>query len=200
LRHVTLKEEPSYEPFLFLRSLSRPLVEYRVILSFGLSAACGVMPDSLYPLQAQNPFLQLVALERPAIFHLLIWSYSIFLYSTPFLVLSILFSLAYIHLYEPKSDRLAGALPPYPDPMRRAELFLVAGEVQRQLKQGPSPDPRWLVIPEGALYTGVCVIVLADAIPESDRILAIEDTADLSIRNPNPASVLPSPAHIEDTA
>ena len=141
-----------------LRSLSRPLVEYRVILSFGLSAACGVMLDSLYPIEYRNPFLQLVALERPAIFHGLVWSYSIFLYSTPFLVFSILFSLAYIHFYEPRPDRVAGALPPYPDPRHRADLFLIAGEVHHKLKPEPSPAPGWLSIPERGLYTGICVV------------------------------------------
>ncbi len=142
----------------FLRAISRPMVEYRVVLSFGLSIACGVMLNSLYPLKEQNRFLQLVALERPAIFHGLAWSYSVFLYSTPFLVLSILFSLAYIHLYEPRPDQIAGALPLYPDPLQRGELFLVAGEVHRQLKPEPSPAPRWLSIPERGLYTGICVV------------------------------------------
>jgi len=141
-----------------LRSLSRPLVEYRVILSFGLSAACGVMLDSLYPIEERNPFLQLVAIERPAIFHGLVWSYNVFLYSTPFLILSILFSLAYIHFYEPRPDRLAGALPLYPHPRHRAELYLIAGEVHHPLKPAPSPAPRWLSIPERGLYTGICVV------------------------------------------
>src|ERR1700679_3549297 len=92
-----------------LRNLSRPLVEYRVILSFGLSAACGIVLHSLYPVHDADPLLHLLALERPEIFHGLVWSYSLFLYSTPFLVFSILFSLAYIHFYEPKPDRIAGA-------------------------------------------------------------------------------------------
>jgi hypothetical protein len=141
-----------------LRSLSRPLVEYRVVLSLGLSAACGVVLDSLYPLQHRNPFLQLLSLERPEIFHGLVWSYNVFLYSTPFLVFSIFFSLAYIHLYESKQDRIAGALPLYPDPMWRNELYLIAGELHRQLRAEPSPFPRWLSIPERGLYTGICVI------------------------------------------
>jgi hypothetical protein len=141
-----------------LRNLSRPLVEYRVILSFGLSAACGLVLHSLYPIDDADPFLRLLELERPAIFHGLVWSYSLFLYSTPFLVFSILFSLAYIHLYEPKPDEIAGELPPYPDPRLRQDLFLVAGELHQQLKPLPSPAPSWLCISERGLYTGVCVV------------------------------------------
>lgn len=141
-----------------LRNLSRPLVEYRVILSFGLSVASGILLGGIYPLQERNPFLQLVALERPLIFHGLVWSYSVFLYSTPFLIFSILFSFAYIHFYEPKPDQLAGTLPSYPNPRYRTELFLIPGEVHRQLKPEPSPYPYWLFIPERGLYTGLCII------------------------------------------
>ena len=50
------------------------------------------------------------------------------------LALSILFSLAYIHFYAPELDQVAGSLPPYPDPMRRTDLYLVAGELHHQLK------------------------------------------------------------------
>jgi hypothetical protein len=141
-----------------VRNLSRPLVEHRVILSFGMSMACGIVLESLYPIHDTDPLLRLLALERPAIFHGLVGSYHLFLYSTPFLLFSVLFSLAYIHLYEPKPDEAAGQLPPYPDPLRRDDLFLVAGEIHRQLKPLASPDPSWLCISERGLYTGICVV------------------------------------------
>ena len=37
-----------------LQSLSRPLVEYRLLLSLGLSAACGIVLHSLYPVHART--------------------------------------------------------------------------------------------------------------------------------------------------
>ena len=141
-----------------LRSVSRPLVEYRTILSLGLSLASGIAIQSLYPVNDADPLLHLLALKRPAVFHGLVWSYNVFLYSTPFLFFSILFSLAYIHFYKPKPDRIAGALPPYPGPRLREDLFLVAGEIHRQMKPLPSPNPSWLCISERGLYTGVCVV------------------------------------------
>ena len=141
-----------------LHNLARPLIEYRVILSFGLSAACGIFLESLYPVHDADPLLRLLELQSPTIFHGLVWSYTLFLYSTPFLVFSILFSLAYIHLYEPKPDEVAGRLPPYPDPLTREDLFLVAGELHHQLKPLPSPGPSWLCISERGLYTGICVV------------------------------------------
>jgi hypothetical protein len=143
---------------LHLQNLSRPLIEYRLLLSVGLSAACGIVLQSLYPVHDADPLLRLVALERPAIFHGLVWSYNLFLYSTPFLVFSILFSLAYVHFYAPKLNEVSGPLPPYPDPLLRDELELIVGELHHQLKPKPSPTPRWLSIPERGLYTGVCVV------------------------------------------
>jgi TraM recognition site of TraD and TraG len=141
-----------------LQKLFHPLIKHRVLLSLGLSAACGIVLQSFYPFHDANPLLRLVALEQPAIFHALRGSYNLFLYSTPFLLFSILFSLAYVHFYAPNLDEAAGQLPPYPDPLTREDLFMVTGETHQQLKPKPSPTPHWLAIPERGLYTGICVV------------------------------------------
>jgi hypothetical protein len=138
-----------------LQQFIRPLVEYRIVLSLGLSAACGIVLNSLYPIHEANPLLRLIALERPTVYLGLVWSYNLFLYSTPFLFFSMLFSLIYVHIYRKELERSAGALPPYPDPRTREELSLVLGEVHRQLVPRPSPSPRWMTIPERGLYTGI---------------------------------------------
>ena len=116
-----------------LHAWSRHLVEHRFLLSLGLSAACGIVLQPLYPVHETDPMLRLIALERPAIFDGLVWSYNLFLYSTPFLGSSILFSLSYVHLYKGQIERAAGALPPCPDPRTRADLNLGVGEIHRQL-------------------------------------------------------------------
>jgi hypothetical protein len=141
-----------------LQKLTRELVEHRLLISLGLSAACGLMLQSLYPIHESNSLLRLIALERPAIYRGLAWSYALFLYSTPFLVSSILFSLAYVHFYAPNTERTAGRLPEYPDPRSRRNLFLVVGEAHQQVKPEPSSNPRWIAIPERGLYTGIAVI------------------------------------------
>jgi hypothetical protein len=69
------------------------LIEYRLLLSIGLSAACGIVLQALYPVHDSDPLLRLVVLERPAIYRGLVWSYHLFLYSTPFLLFSMVFSL-----------------------------------------------------------------------------------------------------------
>ncbi|MGH9343586.1 MAG: hypothetical protein ACRD19_07490, partial [Terriglobia bacterium] len=141
--------------FHHLQPIVRLLVEYRTLLSLGLSAATGIVLNSLYPIGVENPLLRLIALERPQIFHGLVWSYRLFLYSTPFLVFSMLFSLVYVHLYRSGTEETAGALPPYPDPRTRDALSLVLGEVHHQLVPKPSVTPQWLSIGERGLYTGI---------------------------------------------
>jgi hypothetical protein len=142
----------------YLQRLTHLLIEHRILLSFGLSAACGIVLNTLYPINTANPLLRLVAWERPPIFRGLVWSYDLFLYSTPFLIFSMLFSLAYVHIYRRESELAAGQLPPYPDPRSRQDLSLFLGEVHRQLVPKPSPNPQWLTIPERGLYTGTCIV------------------------------------------
>lgn len=138
-----------------LQRVIRPLMFYRFLLSLGLSTACGIVLNSLFPLNTANRLLRLIAYQRPPIFNGLVWSYDLFLYSTPFLIFSMLFSLLYVHLYRADLELAAGSLPPYPDPHTRTELSLILGEVHRQLVPQPSPAPRWFSIPERGLYTGI---------------------------------------------
>jgi hypothetical protein len=140
------------------RRLMRELIEHRLPLSFGLSAACGLVLQSVCPIREADPLLRLMAIERPVIYMGLLWSYALFLYTTPFLVSSILFSLAYVHFYAPDLNQNAGRLPDFPDPRVRRDLFLVVGEVHKQLEPEPSPAPHWLSLPERGLYTGIAVI------------------------------------------
>lgn len=97
-----------------LQKLTRELVECRLPLSLGLSASCGLLLQSLYPINESDPLLRLIAIERPVIYQGLTWSYALFLYTTPFLVSSILFSLAYVHFYAPDLNQNAGRLPDFP--------------------------------------------------------------------------------------
>ncbi len=139
----------------FLQTVVRPLVEYRFLLSLGISAASGIVLHGMFPLNTANPFLRLIELERPPVFHAVAWSYDLFLYSTPFQACSMIFSLMYVHLYRSEQELATGSLPPYPNPRTRTELSLIVGEVHRQFVPSPSPSPQWLSIPERGLYTGI---------------------------------------------
>ena len=138
-----------------VQRIIRPLVAYRFLLSMGFSMACGIILNGLYPVHTTDPLLHLVAFERPGIYIAIVRSYEFFLYSTPFLFLSMGFSLLYVHLYKSELELNPGALPPYPDPRSRKDLSLVLGEVHNRLFPKASAFPSWLSIPERGLYTGI---------------------------------------------
>ncbi|HET9184482.1 MAG TPA: TraM recognition domain-containing protein [Candidatus Angelobacter sp.] len=136
----------------------RSLVEHRLILALGLSVACGLVLASMLPINLEDPLLLLIKMKQPEIYLLLGWSYTAFLYSTPFLVISMALSFIYVHFYAPDLEHQPGPLPKYPDPRFRRDLFLVLGEVHNRLDAVPSPNPHWFQIPEHGLYTGINVI------------------------------------------
>jgi hypothetical protein len=61
-----------------------------------------------FPLNIANPVLRLIELERPLVLDAVIWSYDLFLYPTPFLACSMIFSLLYVHLYRTEQELTAG--------------------------------------------------------------------------------------------
>jgi hypothetical protein len=117
------------------RKYLQALIQERYAISFLLAISVGCALAWRFPFPSDQPFLQYVGQERPAILAGLRWTYTAFLFSTPFLFASMLGSFAYVHLYESKQEMCAGSLPPYPDPSSRSELFAVLGEVHERLNQ-----------------------------------------------------------------
>ncbi len=142
----------------YLQGLTRIVIAYRLVLSVGAAASASIMLHALWPWPASVPLLHYFALERPRLYTVVAHGYDLFLFTTPFLFCSMLFSLLYVHVYRRETEASAGSLPPFPDAMSRRDLALVLGEIHQQLQPEPSPAPRWLEIPERGLYTGVAVI------------------------------------------
>jgi hypothetical protein len=138
-----------------VQRIIRPLIAHRFLLSIGLSAACGIVLNSLFPIDHVDPLLLLTEMERPQVVRVLLMGYGVFLYSTPFILFSMGFSLLYVHLYKTELELNPGALPPYPDPRKRKELSLILGEIHSRLAPRASALPSWLSIPERGLYTGI---------------------------------------------
>lgn len=138
-----------------IQRIIRPLVAHRFLLSIGLSAACGIVLNSLLPINHADPLLRLTEIQKPQIMQGLLTGYRFFLYSTPFIFFSMGFSLLYVHLYKSELELHPGALPPYPDPRKRKDLSLILGEVHSRLTPRASALPSWLSIPERGLYTGI---------------------------------------------
>jgi len=123
-----------------------------------LSAATGIAFYFRTPFPEDNIFLRVMAIRSDSAFLFFKYSYTLFLYTTPYIAYSILLSGIYIFALKAGRKIRAGKLPLYPDPRKRTELSLVVGEVHHSRKQMPSETPRWLVIPERGLFTGIAIV------------------------------------------
>jgi hypothetical protein len=134
------------------------LLHSRQLVACFLAAATGMALYLRAPFPEGNLFLQVMAARSAAAFLFFQYSYTVFLYTIPYITFSILFSGLYIFALKARARTRAGKLPPYPDPRCRTELALVLGEVHHARKQVPSENPRWLEIPERGLFTGIAIV------------------------------------------
>ena len=74
------------------------------------------------PFPETNLFLQVMAARSAAAFLFLKYSYTLFLYTTPCIAFSVVFSGLYIFALKTSAKTRAGKLPPYPDQRHRHEL------------------------------------------------------------------------------
>src|ERR1700738_4513109 len=123
-----------------------------------LAAATGMTLYFRVPFPEDNVFLQVMALRSPSIFFFVKYSYTLFLFSTPYIGYSIVLSGVYIFTLKAGRRIRAGRLPLFPEPHKRDELFLVLGEVHNPRKQAPAENPQWLVLPGRGLFTGIAIL------------------------------------------
>src|SRR5213593_397573 len=133
------------------------VVASRGLVSVTLAAMVGLTLISRLPFPDENNLLQLMRLQAPSVFFGIKWTYLAMLFTTPYIGFSLLFSLAYIFIGGEGASRPGGKLPPYPEAATRDRLFLVIGELHHPRHPEPVQNPRWLVIPERGLYTGLAV-------------------------------------------
>jgi len=136
----------------------RAVVEYRFVISLALSVVVGVSGLQTWPFQHENPLLGLIEVSRPMVYASLCYAYATVWFSTPFFLFNIVFSLAYIFLAPANRQQRSAPLPPYPASADREDLFLVLGEQHHRTSPMAAPEPRWLVIPERGLYTGMAIV------------------------------------------
>src|SRR3989449_4726981 len=134
------------------------MVGARGLIAMLIAMAIGTWGLHAYPVQTDNVFLALIALKKPAVFHLLTYGYATLWFSTAFLAASLVTSVFAILAYRyPVTARLR-PLPPYPEPASRPTPTLVLGERHFARALGPAPEPTWLTIPQRGLYTGVMIL------------------------------------------
>ena len=135
----------------------RAVVRARTVMAMLIAVATGAWGLHAHPVEMENPFLALIALEKPFIFHVLTYGYATLWFTTAFLGASLATSLFAIVAYRSPSTLRSRPLPPYPKPQTRATPMLVLGESHLPRAAGPGPEPYWLTIPQRGLYTGVMI-------------------------------------------
>jgi hypothetical protein len=134
------------------------LLEYRIVLSLTVSAVAGTTGLQSYPFPSDNLILALIHIEAPVVYAALSYTYAGLWFSTSFLLASVVFSLVFIFAGRRDRPPAYQALPPYPVPEKRKELFLVLGEQHVRTAPVRANDPSWLIVPERGLYTGTLVV------------------------------------------
>jgi hypothetical protein len=127
-------------------------------IAFLLASATGTTLYFLLPFPEGNLFLRVIAIRAPLVYDGAKYSYTVMLFTTPYIILSILLSGLYIFALKARRRVSPSRLPVYPDPSKRDNLFLVVGEVHNPRKPTPAENPRWLTIPERGLYTGIAIL------------------------------------------
>jgi hypothetical protein len=120
--------------------------------------AAGSIGVALYlrvPFENGNDLLQFILLQKPYLFYSIKGAYLAMLFTTPYIAISLLFSVAFILLPRQGQVQTSAKLPQYPEVATRDKLFVVVGEVHHAKRQEPAEDPRWLIIPERGLFTGI---------------------------------------------
>jgi hypothetical protein len=127
------------------------------VVAAALSTLAGSAAISRMPFPDENALLRLVLLEKPYLFYGIKYAYFGMLFSTPYILFSVLLSLAYIFVIRQGPRTAFAKLPLYPEPAGRERLYVVAGEIHHPKKPEPSENPFWLTIPERGLYTGIMI-------------------------------------------
>jgi hypothetical protein len=136
----------------------RRIIDDRALLAITVSAAIGAVFLRHYPFPAGAPPFVMIYWHTRWLYFALAGVYVTLAFTTPFIGLLVLGSLAYVFLVRVTSGEAAGQLPPYPAPDSRTDLFLVLGEVHHPARPVPAQEPRWLTIPERGLFTGIAIV------------------------------------------
>ena len=133
------------------------IFKMRTLLACVLASATGMVLHFCYPFPEENFFLELIFLWARPVFQGLKFSYTLLLFTTPFILYSFVLSGVYIFTREGPRRAKAQKSSAYPPASTRKDLFVVLGEVHHPRTPGPSETPQWLSIPERGLFTGIAV-------------------------------------------
>ena len=127
------------------------------LAAFVLACATGLTLFFGHPFPADDLLLRLIALREPFICEGIRYCYTLFLFTTPYILFSLVLSGLYVFALRPPKRVKAVALPEYSDPSQRETLFLTLGEVHDPRKPVPNDQPYWVNVPERGLFTGIAI-------------------------------------------
>src|SRR5260370_8126872 len=102
--------------------------------------------------------LHLISIRAPLIYAGFKYTYTLFLFTTPYIGYSLILSGVYVFALRPTRRIKPMPLPAYPDPSSRAELFLVLGEVHHPRTPKPGEQPDWSPSPNRRLSPGTATL------------------------------------------
>ncbi len=127
------------------------------LVAYVLACATGITLYFRWPFPENDMMLHLISIRAPLIYAFFKYTYTLFLFTTPYIGYSLVLSGLYVFAFRSNRKVKPMPLPAYPDPSRRDELFLVLGEVHDPRKPVAAEDPYWLAIPERGLFTGIAI-------------------------------------------
>src|ERR1700680_5053147 len=127
------------------------------LAAFVLACATGLTLFFGHPFPADDLLLPLIAVREPFICEGIRYCYTLFLFTTPYILFSLVLSGLYVFALRPPKRVKAVALPEYSDPNQRDTLFLTLGEVHDPRKPVPNDQPYWMNLPERGLFTGIAI-------------------------------------------
>jgi hypothetical protein len=158
------------------------LLESRIELSLVASLISGTALLYFVPFPAGQEVFELIHAQKPGVFYLLSTIHNLMLFGTPFIIFRACLSLTYILLPNATRSRVDVPLPALP--ARGTDLQVVVGELHHDRVPEPSENPRWLVLPERGLFTGIAIIGAIGSgktsccmYPFAEQILSFGDTS-----------------------
>ncbi len=127
------------------------------LVAYVLACATGITLYFRWPFPENDLMLHLISIRSPLIYAFFKYTYTLFLFTTPYICYSLVLSGLYVFAFRPNRKIKPMPLPAYPDPSRRDELFLVLGEVHDPRKPVAAEQPYWLTVPERGLFTGIAI-------------------------------------------
>ena len=132
------------------------LLDTRRQCSLAVSLIAGIFLLEFKPFPAGQWLFQILREQRTGVFYLLAGLYNVFLFTTPYWLVSALLSVTSRVIGNRKTEAKPVSLPPWPD--QQAELCVVIGERHNRRTPDPVENPDWLVIGERGLFTGIAII------------------------------------------